>query len=213
MATFLKSRPRDVDNQNGILMKLNKFRHYYMPADTRSFFDKKPIAVWRGGSHNRKRRALVRRYRNSPLCDIAPTAGDDADASKFLAPDEQMAFRYIVCIEGNDLASNLKWTMASNSLCLMPPPTNESWFMESRLVPGTHYVELADDFEDLEDKILYYESHPDEAQEIVRNANRHVDQFLDAPREQLLSLLVLYKYFIATRQIEPDQAIAELIWP
>ena len=212
--TFLKSRPIGVDHRNGILVKINKFRHYYMPRDGRSFFDKKPIAVWRGGSHNPKRITLVRRHKDNPICDVALTAGEfNADASKFLAPNEQMAFRYIICIEGNDLASNLVRTMASNSLCLMPRPTNESWFLESRLVPGRHYVELDENFEDLEDTILYYERHPGEAQEIVRNANRHVGQFLDSRRERAIGLLVMYKYFIATRQIEPDETIAEMIWP
>lgn len=211
---FMKSRPSMGNNQNGILMKLSKFRLYYTPRDTRNFIDKKPTAVWRGGAHNPRRTTLIRRHGNNPLCDVALTAGaDDADASKFLTPNEQMAFRYIICIEGNDVASNLVWTMASNSLCLMPRPLNESWLMESRLVAGRHYVELDETFDDLEDKILYYERRPGEAQEIVRNANRYVDQFFDARRERAIGLLVMYKYFIATRQIEPDETIAEMIWP
>ena len=93
----------------------------------------------------------------------------------------------------------------------MPRPRYETWFMEGRLQAGIHYVPLAPDFDDLEDKILYYERHPDEAHAIIRNANAYVSPFLDARREQLLSILVIYKYFVATRQIEPDKTVAKLI--
>ena len=213
--TIVKCRPIQADNANALIMKLDKLRHFYFPADDIAFEDKKPVAVWRGGEHNPKRVELMRRYRGHRLCDVGYTHVPPSDSrhSPFLRPSEQMAYRYVISIEGNDVASNLKWILASNSLCLMPAPTYETWFMEGRLNAGEHYVGVADDFEDLEDKILYYETHPAEAREIIRNANRYVEQFRDEPREQLVSLLVLYKYFIATRQIEPDQTVAGLIWP
>jgi hypothetical protein len=83
--------------------------------------------------------------------------------------------------------------------------------MEGRLEAGKHYAELRDDFADLEEKILHYERHPDEALAIIRNANLHVAQFFDEPREQLISLLVLYKYFVMTRQIDSDPRLTGLI--
>jgi hypothetical protein len=213
--TFVKCRPIHADNVNSLIMKLEKFRHFVFPADRIAFADKKPVAVWRGGEHNPKRVELMRRYRGHPLCDVGYThlGPSDSRHSPFLRPLEQMEYRYIISIEGNDVASNLKWILGSNSLCLMPAPTYETWFMEGRLKAGEHYVGVADDFEDLEDKIVHYESHPTEAREIIRNANRYVEPFLDEPREQLLSLLVLYKYFVATRQLEPDQSVAKLLWP
>jgi hypothetical protein len=213
--SFVKSRPIHRDNRNSLIMNLEKFRHFYFPPDHTPFNRKKPIAVWRGGGHNPKRVELIRRYRDHPLCDIGFTHAKAVvgQSSPFLHPTEQMAFKYVISIEGNDVATNLKWILSSDSLCLMPVPAFETWFMEGRLVAGEHYVPLADDFEDLEDKILYYERHPDEAQEIIRNANRYVDQFFDARRERAIGLLVMYKYFIATRQIEPDETIAEMIWP
>ena len=121
-----------------------------------------------------------------------------------------MKYRYIISIEGNDVASNLKWIMASNSLCLMPAPVYETWFMEGTLQPGLHYVQLRSDFADLEEKILHYEKHPDQAREIVRNANAYVKQFAHRRREQVLSLLVLYKYFALTGQLEPNPKVAAL---
>ena len=196
-------------------MKLDKFRHFYIPKDMVPFKDKKPIAVWRGTQNNRQRRELVHSYRGHPLCDVGFPTVDSADSqySPFLNPVDQMAFRYVISIEGNDVATNLKWILASNSLCLMREPKYETWFMEGRLKAGEHYVRLGPNFDDLEEKIIYYERHPDEARAIIRNANSFVKAFLDERREQIISLLVMYKYFVATRQLEPDESVATLIWP
>ena len=52
-------------------------------------------------------------------------------------------------LEGIDVATNLKWIMSSNSLCFSPKLRYETWFMEGKLVPGVHFVEVRDDFDDL----------------------------------------------------------------
>ncbi|ENT7385234.1 hypothetical protein ACXLUW_000800 [Campylobacter coli] len=38
----------------------------------------------------------------------------------FLSKKEQMKYKFIISLEGNDVASNLKWEMNSNSLVLAP---------------------------------------------------------------------------------------------
>ena len=35
---------------------------------------------------------------------------------------EQLCYKFIFCIEGADTATNIKWVMSSNSLCVMPKP-------------------------------------------------------------------------------------------
>ncbi|MEM6463884.1 MAG: glycosyl transferase family 90 [Pseudomonadota bacterium] len=194
-------------------MKLDKLRHFSFPRDEIAFEDKKSAAVWRGGAHNPVRKELVLRYRGHPLFDVgfSDVQPTQADYGPFLHPKEQMAYRYIISLEGVDVASNLKWIMASNSLCLMPPPNYETWFMEGRLQPGIHYVQVAPDMHDLEDKLLFYERHPDDARAIIRNANDYVSQFLNAGMERVVSILVMYKYFVATGQVEPDKTVESLI--
>lgn len=211
-AAIVKSRPVAGDNQNSIVMKLNKFRHFRLFDDPTGFGDKLPKAVWRGGGRNAKRKALVNGYHDHQICDVgwAKTNAADPRCKSFLSPTEQMRYRYIISIEGNDVATNLKWIMASNSLCLMPAPVYETWFMEGMLQPGFHYVQVRSDFADLEETILHYEKHPDQAREIVRNANAYVKQFAHRRREQVLSLLVLYKYFALTGQLEPNPKVAAL---
>lgn len=213
---FVKSRPIDGDNRNALLMKLDKFRHFHIPADDTPFEEKRPMAVWRGTPHNPKRVALVQRYRGHRLCDVGYTGVADNDPLRagFLSPTEQMGFRYILSIEGNDVATNLKWVLASNSLCLMPDPVYETWFMEGRLQAGRHYVRVADDFADLEDRILHYERHPEEARAIIRNAQAFVAQFRDVWREQVLSLLVMYKAgFIHVGTGVAERAQIRVQWP
>ena len=102
-----------------------------------------------------------------------------------------------MAIEGNDVATNLKWIMSTNSVAVMPRPTYETWFMEGRLVPNYHYIEIRSDYSDLEERLHYYATHPEEAEAIVAHAHEYVAQFRDRRRERLVSLLVLAKYSAA----------------
>jgi len=113
----------------------------------------------------------------------------------------QLRYKFILALEGNDVATNLKWIMSSNSIAVMPRPRYETWFMEGRLIPDYHYIAIRDDYSDLEERLQYYIDHPDKAREIVAHANEYIRQFADSRRERLISLLTLDKYFSAT---DPD---------
>ena len=58
-----------------------------------------------------------------------------------------------------------------------------------------YYIEIKRDFSDIEERLNYYISHPDEALSIIRHAHEWVNQFRDTRRETLISLLTLDKYF------------------
>ena len=113
---------------------------------------------------------------------------------------EHLDYKFIMALEGNDVASNLKWVMSSNSIAVMTRPTCETWFMEGKLIPDYHYIAIKDDLSDLEEKLTYYINHPVEAEQIVKHAHEYVAQFFDAERERLISLLVMDKYFQMTGQ-------------
>jgi hypothetical protein len=203
---IVKSRPIHGDNRNAILLKLDTFRHFRnWPTDRRPFRTKAPRAVWRGNLNNPLRRLLVERYGNNSRHDIGHTSKGQSDIPNkpYLSMQEQLANRYIVSIEGHDVATNLKWIMASNSLCLMPRPRMETWFMEGTLIPDVHYVELQSNFDDFDDKIKFYDENPDAADAIIRAANDYVAKFLDNERELGISLLVLQKYFELSGQLVP----------
>ena len=206
VASVLKSRPIDGDNANSVVLNLDKFRHFRLFDDPVPFSKKAPKAVWRGSMNNPLRAALVSSHANSPFCDVGHVSRNftEVPPKDVLAPVQQFAYRYIISVEGCDVATNLKWVMASNSVCIMPRPRYETWFMEGRLIPDHHYVEVRDDFSDLEEKIEALEAEPMRAREIVANANRHVGMFLQRRNEKLTSLLVLQKYFEATGQLPPS---------
>lgn len=161
------------------------------------------MAVFRGKVKDKPQRVeFMRRWAGNKRIDAGAI---DRETSEWTRPRLTIAghlpFRYIMAIEGNDVASNLKWVMSSNSIAVMPRPTCETWFMEGRLKPDYHYIEVRPDFADLGERLDYYSAHPEEAEAIVRHAHEFVDQFRDNQRERLISLLVLRKYFKGVENI------------
>lgn len=195
--TLTKARPIDGDNAYSVLFKLNKRRHFRWVSDPHAFADKQDAMVWRGGAYKKLRRDFVKLYWDHPLCNVGQTNKPKEDVpwqKNFLSINEQLKYKFIFCPEGNDVATNLKWAMSSNSLCFMPKPRYETWFMEGLLKTGVHYVEIANDFSDIKSKILYYSTHTNEAEQIIENAHRHVERFKDPYLEDLLCLKVLERY-------------------
>ena len=198
--SILKSRPISNVNQNSVLLKLNRVRHFVYIHKDKAFRQKKNKLVFRGKvTYKEQRRKFFEMYFQHTMCDLGDTQ------EKKINPDEWkvkkasihylLQYKFILAIEGIDVASNLKWVMSSNSLAVMPKPSYETWFMEAKLIPNYHYVEIKPDFSDLEERLNYYIEHEDEALQIIKNANTYVQQFQDDEREELISLLVMQKYF------------------
>lgn len=206
--TIVKSRPISPGNGNSVLVNLDKLRHFRKVPDPIAFDKKRPIAVWRGAANHPRRTPFVENCIGLAVCDIGFNSGGRPEHRRpFMSVAEQLSFRYIISIEGYDVATNLKWIMASQSLCIMPPASCETWFMEGRLEPGVHFVQVAPDFSNLEEKIDHFERSPAEAREIVRNANAYVERFSNRDDEQLIALLVLYKYLVLSGQMDPVPAV------
>jgi len=200
---IVKSRPIHGDNTNSVVLKLEKLRHFLFVKDKKSYQSKKNMIISRGKAANKPHRLkFLEMYYNHPMCDIGQV--DRGDNLQFSAQrmtlGEHLNFKFIMCLEGNDVASNLKWVMSSNSVAVMPLPTYETWFMEGTLIPNYHYVLIKDDYSDLEERLNYYINHTDEAQKIIDNAHEYVKQFKNKKQEDLISLLVLKKYFEKTGQ-------------
>lgn len=198
--TIVKSRPIGEQNHNAVLMKLNKVRHFVFVNDNRTFESKKPMLLWRGNiyPHQKNRIELVQQLQGHPLCDVRHInfmegfSYEQGDKKNLY---EHLAYRYIMSMEGNDVATNLKWIMSSNSIAVSPRLRYETWFMEGTLIPDYHYIEVADDYSDLVDKLTYYNNNLAKAKAIIQHANAHVAQFIDKRKEEVISLLTLQKYF------------------
>jgi hypothetical protein len=171
--------------------------------DKKDFRKKKNMLVGRNVVGQAHRIKFLEMYINHLLCNVGKINNDDNHHNLLkerLTIDEQLDYKFILCLEGNDVATNLKWVMSSKSLAVMPVPKYETWFMEGTLIPDYHYVLIKDDYSDLEERMDYYIKHTDEALEIIKNAHQYIEQFKIKEREDLISMIVLEKYFYKTGQ-------------
>jgi hypothetical protein len=201
---IVKSRPINGDNSNSVLLNLDKIRHFTFINDRKDFRKKKDMLVSRNYVRQPHRLKFLEMYIDHPMCNIGKINKNDGHEDllrEIMTFDEQLEYKFILCLEGHDVASNLKWVMSSQSLAVMPVPKYETWFMEGKLIPNHHYMLIKEDYSDLEERMVYYMTHTDEALEIIRNAHQYIENFKNKRREDLISLLVLEKYFSRTNQI------------
>lgn len=203
---IVKSRPIIDKNENSILLKLNRLRHFTYTNDTNKFENKENKLIGRAKIKKRQKQRwdFYEMYFNHPLCDLGQVNQNPIHnhwIKKKISIEKHLKYKFILSLEGEDVASNLKWIMSSNSIAVMPKPKFETWFMEKTLIPNYHYIEIKEDFSDVEEKLNYYINNTEECLKIIKNANDYVNQFKDIKREKLIALLVLEKYFVKTLQI------------
>lgn len=204
--SIVKSRPINGDNKNSILLNLDKVRHFVFVDDKMAFQNKSNQVIFRGKVQGKEGRIkFLKMYFNHPMCDLGEISRNKENPNGWITNkktlNEHLKYKFILALEGNDVASNLKWVMSSNSIAVMPKPTYETWFMEGTLIPNVHYIEIKPDYSDLEERLTYYIEHENEALMIIDEAHRYVSKFRNKKREKLISLLVLQKYFIETGQV------------
>ena len=198
---LVKSRPINNKNINSVLLKWNKIRHFtFISKDDLPYTKKKDQLVFRAKVHSSQpqRIKFLEKHYGHPMCNIGKVNSNNLNRLwmvKRMTYLQQLKYKFILCLEGNDVASNLKWVMSSNSIAVMPKPKYETWFMEGRLIADHHYIEIKDDYSNLESKLKFFIKHPKKAELIIENANEHVNQFKDQKKEDLISVMVLDKYF------------------
>ncbi|MBZ9630591.1 glycosyltransferase family 90 protein [Salegentibacter sp. LM13S] len=204
--SIVKSRPICDSNQNSILLKLVKVRHFIFIKDRLRWEEKEDKLIFRGKVDNKPHRIdFMEKYFGHPLCDLGNITKKNILPENWKVEKcslyDHLKYKFILALEGIDVASNLKWIMSSNSIAVMPTPKYETWFMEGKLIPDFHYIHIKDDYSNLEEKLNYYINNKTEAQKIVDNANEYVSQFFDEKREKLIGLAVMEKYLQKTGQI------------
>ncbi|MGF1721737.1 lipopolysaccharide A protein [Vibrio kyushuensis] len=196
--TLFKARPIDGDNENSVLFKLDKRRHFRFVDDKLDYADKKDLAVFRGAVTQEHRIRFMQKMFNHPQVDAGQSNSckEHPEWKKpFMSVEDQLNCKFLICLEGNDVASNLKWAMSSNSVVITPKMKFETWFMEGTLKAGIHYIEVKDDWSDFDEKIKYYLDNPDKAEQIIKNAHEYIAPFKDEKLEQLVCVKTLERYF------------------
>lgn len=195
---FVKSRPIEGQNDNSVLLPLDSQRHFRFVKDEISYAKKTEGIVWRGAAHQEHRLNFLKTCSQMNFINAGNTAVSKEGTIPFAKPkmsiNQQLKYKFILSLEGNDVATNLKWIMSSNSVCIMPRPKFETWYMEGTLIPNYHYIEINDDFSDLEEVFNYFLKRPIECSTIVRNANKYTERFKDNSSNLILSRMVVSKY-------------------
>lgn len=202
--SLIKARRLGPGSEHCTLLPLDYIRHFPRPVDTMPFAAKKPQLIFRGKITGKPARiAFFERFHGHPLLDMADTSPVPVRpewGGPKISITAHFDYRYVLVLEGNDVASCLGWVMGSGCIPVMCRPTCEHWLMHSRLVPGVHYIEVRPDFTDLAEKIEYYNEHPDQARAIARASTQYYAQFADRRRERLIALLTLARHLQATGQ-------------
>ena len=208
---FYITKARRCDSKNGIILKMSSNRHwnniYNVKNNETSFNNKKNILVWRGAttgeddnSFESNRLLAVNTMIDSDNCDVGFSllcqgkSPDKKLLKKSMSLKEQLEYKYLLSLEGNDVASGLKWQLYSDSVVFMRKPRIVSWAMEDTLEPYVHYIPLKDDFSDFEKQVEWANNNQDKCKEISENATRFIEQFLNPKLEMLIQNLVLKKY-------------------
>jgi hypothetical protein len=202
---FTKSRPIDLINNFNILLNLNTPRHWKGLDDVTNFdipFDKKNNKIiWRGTTTGNKRVKFVEKYQNHQNEDIdikfsnlCQNVIDNNYILSILSIKEQLQSKFLISIEGNDVATNLKWILYSNSVVIMPKPTVCSWIMEDKLISGTHYIEIKSDYSDLEEKYEWCLNNLEECKKVAEAGKKYIDLFLNQENEKKITNKIIEIY-------------------
>ena len=98
---------------------------------------------------------------------------------------EMLKYKYLLSIEGNDVATGLKWMLYSNSVVLLSPPTVSTWAMEDLLLPFVHYIPLSSDYSNLLEMMKWAEEHQDACQVISKRATDFIKHMIVSKQAQI----------------------------
>jgi len=195
---FVKSRPIEEKNDNSVLLPLDSQRHFRFVNDKIRYEDKLDGVVWRGAAYQEHRLRFLESCSNLSFINAGNTAvqknGNVPYARPKMSINEQLKYKFVLSLEGNDVATNLKWIMSSNSVCIMPRPKYETWFKEGTLIPNYHYIEVSDDFSDMEEIFTRYLNDKTACEGIIKNAQDFVSKYFSSTKMLKLARSVALKY-------------------
>lgn len=102
-------------------------------------------------------------------------------SEKFQSVDLILTHRYILCLPGHDVASQLYWVIGSQSVAFVVESDYEV-LPDYFLKPWVHYVPVARNLSDLREKFDFCQSRPDFCAALVDRANAAYATIQDAPR-------------------------------
>lgn len=101
-----------------------------------------------------------------------------ADKTKFLTPEQQAEYKYIVNIDGYVSAFRLSQELGLGSVILLVESDWKMWYSDY-LVPMIHYVPVKKNLSNLLDQIIWCQNNDSECKRIAQNALKFKQKFLD----------------------------------
>jgi hypothetical protein len=99
-----------------------------------------------------------------------------------MTTEQLLEHKYLLSLEGNDIASGLNWMLLSKSVVFMAPPKFETFAMEGKLVPYYHYIPLAPDFSDLVEKLEWARQNEEICRQISLQATEYIYDLYITPK-------------------------------
>jgi len=178
---------------------IDEYIQHYNARNVSAWEEKRQTLIWRGGITGVRTRVnggpriqVVRQYFNGNISQVdvafqkgSPTLNWVPHAYKqdarliretHTSMIDQLKFKYILMLEGNDVATGLKWQLASNSVVFMARPTTVSFLMEDLLVPFVHYVPLKDDYSDIVEMVQWARKNDKKCKWISEQATLYMER-------------------------------------
>jgi hypothetical protein len=89
----------------------------------------------------------------------------------FIYNQDQLAYKYLIAIDGNTFPSSVDWQLLSNSVMIKNESQFLEWYYEA-LEPYVHFVPFKQDLSDLEEKINWVKQNDRKARQIAETATR-----------------------------------------
>jgi hypothetical protein len=110
----------------------------------------------------------------------------------------QLQYKALIMVEGNDVATGLKWALLSNSVVMMQPPSHTSWAMEELLEPWVHFIPLNEELSDVEEKMQWVLDNDEQAQQIAERGTLWIHDLVLHPDaasdEKLIQEEIIRRY-------------------
>ena len=186
------TKAKKVGDENKICLYLDAGRHFsnhdiaIAREDPSSFKKKVPKVIWRGVTTNSKARfELCKKWENHighidvGFTEYVQNVPHIYKLKPKLSIKDMMKCKYLLVLEGNDVATGFCWSFLSNSLVMMPKPKYETIIGHHKLIPDYHYIEIKEDTSDLQDKFIWCENNQIQCEKIIKNKKEFINNVIN----------------------------------
>ncbi|MBV9571350.1 MAG: hypothetical protein JO056_08925 [Alphaproteobacteria bacterium] len=141
---------------------------------------------------------------NIALCNDLPVIA--RYNKEFVPPAEQLQYKYLISIQGKDVGSSFGWQLGTNSVLLKEDYPWEVFF-DCHLKAWEHFVPVAQDFSDVQEKVAWCEDNPAACEAMVEKRHAIVHLLLDGEVRREALRRVIERYEDYYRQFGGDRVL------